>query len=77
MISRSLVNDMTTDAGAASLVYTVIALAKSMGLTVIAKGAETHVQQALLTDQHCDAYQSYLFCEPMALSEFEEFLDKR
>ena len=76
-ISRSLVNDMTTNTEAASLVYTVISLAKSLGLTVIAKGAETLVQQALLSDQHCDAYQSYLFCEPMALAEFEEFLDNR
>jgi diguanylate cyclase (GGDEF)-like protein/PAS domain S-box-containing protein len=75
-ISRSLVNDMSTNAQAASLVYTVIALAKSLGLTVIAKGAETQAQQALLSDQQCDAYQSYLFCEPMALPEFEVFLDK-
>jgi diguanylate cyclase (GGDEF)-like protein/PAS domain S-box-containing protein len=76
-ISRSLVNDMATSSEAASLVYTVIALAKSLGLTVIAKGAETQAQQLLLSDQHCDAYQSYLFCEPMALAEFEAFLDAR
>ncbi len=74
-ISRSLVNDMTTNADAASLVMTVIGLAKSLGLTVIAKGAETYAQQALLTNQHCDGYQSYLFCEPMPLAEFEAFLD--
>jgi len=76
-ISRSLVHDMTTNSEAASLVYTVIALAKSLGLTVIAKGAETQAQQTLLADQHCDGYQSYLLCEPMALSEFEAFLDTR
>ena len=74
-ISRSLVNEMTTNADAASLVMTVIGLAKSLGLTVIAKGAETYAQQALLTDQRCDGYQSYLFCEPMPLAEFEAFLD--
>ena len=68
---------MATSAEAASLVYTVIALAKSLGLTVIAKGAETQAQQSLLSDQRCDAYQSYLFCEPMALADFEAFLDTR
>ena len=74
-ISRSLVHDMTTDSDAASLVYTVIALAKNLGLTVIAKGAETHEQQTLLFDQHCDLHQSYLFCEPMPLAEFDAFLE--
>jgi diguanylate cyclase (GGDEF)-like protein/PAS domain S-box-containing protein len=76
-ISRLLVHDMNTDTEAASLVYTVIALAKSLGLTVIAKGAETPAQQALLFDQHCDADQSHLCCEPMPLAEFERFLDER
>ena len=76
-ISRSLVNEMATSSEAASLVYTVIALAKSLGLTVIAKGAEIQAQQSLLSDKRCDAYQSYLFCEPMALADFEAFLDTR
>jgi diguanylate cyclase (GGDEF)-like protein/PAS domain S-box-containing protein len=76
-ISRSLVHDMATDSEAASLVYTVIALAKNMGLTVIAKGAETREQQMLLFENHCDLHQSYLFCEPMALAEFEAFLEAR
>jgi diguanylate cyclase (GGDEF)-like protein len=76
-ISRALVHDMNTNSEAASLVYTVIALAKNLGLTVIAKGAETPLQQALLFDQHCDAHQSYLYCEPMPLAEFERFLDGR
>jgi diguanylate cyclase (GGDEF)-like protein/PAS domain S-box-containing protein len=76
-ISRALVHDMTTNAEAASLVYTVIALAKSLGLTVIAKGAETPLQQALLFDQHCDAQLTFLCCEPMPLEEFERFLDGR
>lgn len=76
-ISRSLVHEMNTNSEAASLVYTVIALAKSLGLAVIAKGAETQAQQALLFDQHCDAFQSHLFCEPMPLAEFERFLDGR
>lgn len=75
-ISRSLVHEMTTDADAASLVYTVIALAKSLGLTVIAKGAETYEQQNMLFDQHCDFHQSYLYCEPMPLAEFESFIDE-
>jgi diguanylate cyclase (GGDEF)-like protein/PAS domain S-box-containing protein len=74
-ISRSLVHDMATDSKAASLVYTVIALAKNMGLTVIAKGAETQEQQALLFDNHCDLHQTYLFCEPMPLAEFDAFLE--
>jgi diguanylate cyclase (GGDEF)-like protein/PAS domain S-box-containing protein len=76
-ISRSLVHDMATDSEAASLVYTVIALAKNMGLTVIAKGAETREQQLLLFENHCDLHQSYLFCEPMPLAEFEAFLEAR
>ena len=74
-ISRSLVQDMTTDSEAASLVYTVITLAKNLGLTVIAKGAETQEQQNLLSDQHCDLHQSYLFCEPMPLAEFDAFIE--
>jgi len=48
-----------------------------MGLTVIAKGAETREQQLLLFENHCDLHQSYLFCEPMPLAEFEAFLEAR
>jgi EAL domain-containing protein (putative c-di-GMP-specific phosphodiesterase class I) len=75
-ISRSLIRDMTTNPDAASLVFTVIALAKILGLRVIAKGAESQEQQTLLSDQNCDLHQSYLLCEPMPLAEFEEFLEK-
>ena len=50
---------------------TIIGLADSMGLAVIAEGVETDAQRELLLGQGCNDYQGYLFSCPLPIDAFE------
>lgn len=72
-IDRSFVTDVHTDPNAAAIAKTIVFLARSLGLTVIAEGVETEVQRHFLAENGCGDYQGYLFSRPLPLDEFERF----
>jgi diguanylate cyclase (GGDEF)-like protein/PAS domain S-box-containing protein len=76
-IDQSFVKDLLTDANDAAIAKMVVALADSLGLDVMAEGVETPAQQQFLAAIGCRAYQGYLFSRPLALAEFERFIESR
>jgi len=59
-IDRSFVSDMTSSASHRAIVSTIISLAHSLNLTVVAEGVETRQQARLLQDFGCDQIQGFL-----------------
>ena len=52
---------------------TIIALAQSLELSVIAEGVETQAQRDFLARSGCNAFQGYFFSRALPLEGFEEF----
>ena len=72
-IDQSFVRDLLTDVNDAAIARTIVALAESLGLGVIAEGVELPAQRDLLASLGCHAYQGYLFSRPLPLAGFETF----
>jgi diguanylate cyclase (GGDEF)-like protein/PAS domain S-box-containing protein len=74
-IDQSFVRDITTSSSDNAIVHTIIAMAKSLNMSVIAEGVETRQQRQLILDGGCTDYQGYLFGRPMPIEEFNALLD--
>ena len=75
-IDRSFIAKMLDDPGAMTLVSTMISLAHSLKLTVVAEGVETEEQAKILRLLRCDEIQGYLISKPLPFQEMTEFLKK-
>ena len=64
-IDRTFINELANDANARSLVRTIIAMANSLGLDVVAEGVETVEQLHALGDLRCSKAQGYLISRPV------------
>jgi len=75
-IDRSFITDMHKDADAMSLVSTIISLAHSLRLKVIAEGVETEEQAKFLHLLRCDEMQGYLFSKALPFAEITGLLQR-
>jgi CheY-like chemotaxis protein len=73
-VDRSFVNDATTNPDDAAIVRTIVNMAHSLGLSVIAEGAETAGQAAFLHYVGCNELQGYYFSRPLPQHEAEQLL---
>ena len=62
------------DAKQASLVKSIIDIAKNLNLTTVAEGIEKESQREFLKALDCDLYQGYMFYKPMMQEEFEKLI---
>jgi diguanylate cyclase (GGDEF)-like protein/PAS domain S-box-containing protein len=74
-IDQSFVRSLDTDGHDQTIVRTIIAMAHSLNLNVIAEGVETALQQHILWHEGCVYYQGYLFSKPVPIGEFEQLLE--
>lgn len=75
-IDISFVRDITTDPDDAAIAVTIIRMAHSLKLDVIAEGVETMEQLEFLRNLQCDKLQGFLVSRPVPSGEVEEFLAK-
>ncbi len=73
-IDRSFVKDVTTDPEDAAIAETVITMAHSLKLKVVAEGAETKEQVAFLKERSCDEIQGFFYSKPLPSEAFETFV---
>jgi diguanylate cyclase (GGDEF)-like protein len=73
-IDQSFVQDIVSDHQDRLIVRTIIAMAESLYLNVIAEGVETVEQQQLLLIEGCKQFQGYLFARPLPIEALDDFL---
>jgi EAL domain-containing protein (putative c-di-GMP-specific phosphodiesterase class I) len=76
-IDQSFVRDITIDRSDQEIVRTIIAMAQSMNLSIIAEGVETEQQRQLIANRGCTNYQGFLFGRPVPIEEFETLLRQK
>jgi EAL domain-containing protein (putative c-di-GMP-specific phosphodiesterase class I) len=73
-IDRTFVWAMGPNARETKICHTIVALAKDLGLTVVAEGIETEEQRQRLQNLHCEFGQGYLFAKPLPAKEATELV---
>lgn len=73
-IDQSFVRNIGQQASDSAVIDTIIGLARSLGLEVIAEGVETTAQRDFLAQHGCERCQGYLFGKPVPITEFEAAL---
>ena len=74
-IDRSLIRDIAGSAEDTGLADAIIAMGKSLSLTVVAQGVETKDQAEFLRTHACDELQGFYFKRPLPADQFTRLLE--
>lgn len=73
-VDRSFIRDIATNAGDKAITEAIIAMGKTLNLTVVAEGVETIEQETFLREQACDEMQGFYFSKPVPADDFAALL---
>ena len=76
-VDREFIKDIPDHLDDMEITAAIISMAHRLGMTVVAEGIETEVQQVFLEEHHCDIGQGYLFSRPVELPKLMELLSKQ
>jgi diguanylate cyclase (GGDEF)-like protein/PAS domain S-box-containing protein len=76
-VDRSFIRDVPSDVEDKAITEAIIAMGKSLNLTVVAEGVETQEQQTFLKEHACDEMQGFFFSKPIPGEAFAELLRQR
>ena len=74
-IDQSFVRALPDNPHDAVVVRTIITMARSLGVVVVAEGVESEAQRAFLASSGCTTWQGYLFSEPVEAAAFERLCE--
>ncbi len=69
-IDRMFIHDISNKSSERAIVSSLIALAHSLGVKVVAEGVEERGQLELLREEGCDLIQGFYFDQPLSASDF-------
>ncbi|MEH6419340.1 EAL domain-containing protein [Pseudomonas sp. CGJS7] len=75
-IDKEFIGDLTRDPDDAAITTTVIAMAHSLGLNVVAEGVELEEQMEFLLDKKCDEIQGYWLARPLEADDCLAFIQQ-
>jgi EAL domain-containing protein (putative c-di-GMP-specific phosphodiesterase class I) len=73
-VDRSFIREIPQDAEDKAITKAIIAMGKTLSLTVVAEGVETEAQERFLREHACNEMQGYYFSKPAAPEKFAELL---
>jgi EAL domain-containing protein (putative c-di-GMP-specific phosphodiesterase class I) len=73
-IDRSFIRDITSVSEDKALTDAIIAMGRTLSLTVVAQGVETKEQADFLRDNACDEFQGFYFNKPVPADQVEVLL---
>lgn len=75
-IDRSFIQDIPDDHNDAVITETILAMARTLKLEVVAEGVETDAQAAFLTQHGCSIMQGFYYARPMPIEELSQLLNR-
>jgi diguanylate cyclase (GGDEF)-like protein/PAS domain S-box-containing protein len=73
-VDRSFIRDIPDNAEDRAITEAIIAMGRTLGVTVVAEGVETAEQQSFLRSRYCDQMQGFFFSKPSHPDEFASLL---